>query len=75
MARKIPAKDLNMKCMRTLTMSFPVYRGLQGVYERHCNNFYPESVINILKIQVFKFVMLDYVISGVPRFAGSLQKN
>ena len=39
-----------MKCMRTITMSFPAYRGSPEVYGRinmrHCNNFYPESVIN-----------------------------
>ena len=35
----------------------------------------PESVINVLRIYVFKFVMFNYVISDVPRFAGSLRTN
>ena len=65
--------------MRTSTMSFPVYRGSPEVYGRinirHCNNFHLESVINVLRIYVFKFVMLNYVISGIPRFTGSLWKN
>ena len=60
-------------------MSFLAYCGLPEVYGRinmrHCNNFYPESLINVLRIYVFKFVMFDYVISGIPRFAGSLQKT
>ena len=68
-----------MKCMRTLTMSFPAFRGSPEVYGRinmrHCNNFHPESVINILLIHVFKFVMFNYVISGVLQFAGSSWKN
>ena len=64
-----------MKCMRTLTMSFPAYRGSLEVYERHCNNFHPESLINVLRIYVFKFVMFNYVISSVLRFAESLRKN
>ena len=59
--RKIPAKDLNMKCMKTLAMSFPANRGTPEVYGRinmrHCNNFYLESLINVLRIYVFKFVM------------------
>ena len=42
---------------------------------RHCNNFYPESLINVPRIYVFKFVTFNYVISGIPRFTGSLQKN
>ena len=56
-------------------MSFPVNCCTPEVYERHCNNFYPESLINVLRIYVFKFVMFNYVISGVLRFARSLQKN
>ena len=60
-------------------MSFPAYRGPQEVYGRinmrHCNNFYRESLINVLRIYVFKFVMFNYVISGIPLFAGSLWKN
>ena len=68
-----------MKCMRTLTMSFPAYRGSPEVYGRinirHCNTFHPEILINVLRIYVFKFVMFNYVISGEPQYAGSLRKN
>ena len=46
--------------MRTLTMSFPAYRGSPEAYGRHCNNFHPESLINILRIYVF--VTFNYVI-------------
>ena len=60
-------------------MSFPVYRSSLEVYGRinirHCNNFQPESLINVLRIYVFKFVMFNYVISGVLQFAGSLRNN
>ena len=49
--------------MRTLTMSFPANRGMPEVYERHCNNFHPESLINILRIYVFKFVMFIEIYS------------
>ena len=60
-------------------MSFPAYRGSPEVYGRinmrHCNNFHPESFINVLRIYVFKFVMFNYVISSVPWFTGSLRKN
>ena len=56
-----------MKCMRTITMSFPAYRGLPEVYGRinmrHCNNFHPESVINVPRIYVFKFVMFIEIYS------------
>ena len=42
-------------------MSFLAYRGLPEVYGkikfRHCNNSHPESLINVLRIYVFKFVM------------------
>ena len=48
-------------------MSFPVNPGLPEVYGRinirHCNNIYPESVINILRIYVFKFVMFIKICS------------
>ena len=48
-------------------MSFPVYHGSPEVYGRinmrHCNNFHPESVINILRIYVFKFVMFIEIYS------------
>ena len=54
--RKIPAKDLNMKCMRTLTMLFPANRGTPEVYERiNCTftsaslQLHPKSLINILR--------------------------
>ena len=48
-------------------MSFPVNRISPEVYGRinmgHCNNFYPESLINILRIHVFKFVMFIEIYS------------
>ena len=48
-------------------MSFPAYRGSPEVYGRinmrHCNNFHPESVINVLRIYVFKFVMFIKIYS------------
>ena len=48
-------------------MSFPAYRGSPEVYGRinmrHCNNFHPESVINILRIYVFRFVMFIEIYS------------
>ena len=56
-------------------MSFLGYRSSPEVYGRHCNNFHPESLINILRIYVFKFVMFNYVISDIPWFAGSLRNK
>ena len=48
-------------------MSFPAYRGSPEVHGRinmrHCNNFHPESVINVLRIYVFKFVMFIEIYS------------
>ena len=48
-------------------MSFLAYRGSLEVYGRinmrHCNNFHPESVINVLRIYVFKFVMFIEIYS------------
>ena len=48
-------------------MSFPAYRGSPEVYRRinirHCNNFHPESLINVLRIYVFKFVMFIEIYS------------
>ena len=60
---------LNLQC---LTMSFPACRGSPEVYGRHCNNFHPESLINVLRIYVFKFVMFIEIYSilqvRVPNF-------
>ena len=48
-------------------MSFPAYRSSPELYGRinmrHCNNFHPESVINVLRIYVFKFVMFIKIYS------------
>ena len=48
-------------------MSFPAYHGLPEVYQRinirHCNNFHPESLINVLQIYVLKFVMFIEIYS------------
>ena len=48
-------------------MSFPAYLSSPEVYGRinirHCNNFHPESVINVLRIYVFKFVMFIEIYS------------
>ena len=48
-------------------MSFPAYCGSPEVYGRinmrHCNNFHQESVINVLRIYVFKFVMFIKIYS------------
>ena len=48
-------------------MSFPAYRGSSEVYGkinmRYCNNFHPESLINVLRIYVFKFVMFIEIYS------------
>ena len=48
-------------------MSFPVYCGSPEVYGRinmrHCNNFHPESVINVFRIYVLKFVMFIEIYS------------
>ena len=48
-------------------MSFPAYHGSPEVYGRinirPCNNFHPESLINILRIYVFKFVMFIEIYS------------
>ena len=50
-----------------LTMSFPAYRSSPEVYRRinmrHCNNFHPESEINVLRIYVFKVVMFIEIYS------------
>ena len=48
-------------------MSFLVYRSSLEVYGRinirHCNDFHPESLINMLRIYVFKFVMFIEIYS------------
>ena len=48
-------------------MSFPAYRDSPEVYGRinmrHWNNFHSESVINVLRIYVFKFVMFIEIYS------------
>ena len=48
-------------------MSFPANHGTLEVYGRinirHCNNFHPESLINMLRIYVFKFVMFIKIYS------------
>ena len=48
-------------------MSFPANPGTPEVYRRinirHCNNFHPESLINVLQIYVFIFVMFIKIYS------------
>ena len=48
-------------------MSFLAYRGSLEVYGRsnirHCNNFHPENLINVLRHYVFKFVMFIEIYS------------
>ena len=41
----------------------PWFAGSLRINMRHCNNFYPESLINVLRIYVFKFVMFIEIYS------------
>ena len=51
-------------------MSFPVYWSSLEVYGRinirHCNNFHPESLINVLQIYVFKFEIYSILQNHLP---------
>ena len=65
-------------------MSFPAYCGSPEVYGRinmrHCNNFHPESLINILQICVSEMIRLlsrDYrtPINSYKSLIKRLQQN